>query len=432
MPQRTLSEPEFDAIKAKILDAAPKGLKEDEFNRYIVPAMAQAIGEAENSAKPLDGSAIARFASGAWKNLNPMGIVSALSHPIATLGEIASSTSERSAAAVKALKEGRYGDAATNAVGAVPLVGPAMVSAGERIGEGDYAGGIGEAIGLIGSLESPRLVKGSASGVNSAATKVATSAGAQQALGAVTGASVGASVGHPYIGMALGTKYGGPVVRSVAEGVEGLTGGRKAVSKLTKAMTDLEFARQEVEAGRLSPAVLKALERQAEKAAQKPTAGIKPSPQTAPTAPPTAAEVPAVAAAEPVIRMGPDGKLVGRPGGNPDLPDQRALNEAAIAQRRAGQVQQVAPAIETPTPTEPKLTLTAEEARIGMQLLKAGKTADEALAHILALRDAKAGAFSALPNDAEMKAQLTVRKLTGKWAGDSAPKGWTVALPEKP
>ncbi len=33
--------------------------------------------------------------------------------------------------------------------------------------------------------------------------------------------------------------------------------------------------------------------------------------------------------------MGPDGLLVGRSGGNPSMPDARALNEAALAARRA-------------------------------------------------------------------------------------------------
>ncbi len=332
----------FDAIKAKILDAAPKGLREDEFNRYIGPAMAQAIGEAENSAKPLDGSAIARFASGAWKNVNPMGIVKAVSHPIATLGEIAASSSERSAAAVKALREGRYSDAATNAVGAVPVVGPAMVSAGERIGSGDYAGGAGEAVGLIASLESPRLAKGAVGGVNRAATKVATSVGAQQALGAVAGTAAGEAVGHPYIGMGLGTKYGGPVVKSMAEGVEGLTGGRKTIAPTTAA----EAAEVPTSQGYLTAAEKAQLRR-----LHYPEVVIDRMDKTPPKVSP--------------------------------LPRQQTP-------------------IDTPTPAEPKLTLSADESRIGLHLVKAGKTADEAVAHILALRKLRGGPAAGLPNDAEV------------------------------
>lgn len=157
---RTLSEPEFNAIKAKILDAAPAGLKEDEFNRYVGPALAGAIGEAENSPEPLTGSVLGRFAAGAWKNLNPAGLVDVVAHPIDTASAIVRSHLSEADKARQAFKEGRYSEAMGHAAAtALPVIGPAAARAGERIGEGDIAGGIGEGVGVVGAMESPRALR---------------------------------------------------------------------------------------------------------------------------------------------------------------------------------------------------------------------------------------------------------------------------------
>lgn len=80
----------------------------------------------------------------------------------------------------------------------------------------------------------------------------------------------------------------------------------------------------------------------------------------------------------PAIRMGPDGRLVGRPGGNPDLPDQNALNEAALARRRAEY--QAHQAAETVTEPAVKPTMTAAEAGEYLKLRAAGKTDEQARA----------------------------------------------------
>ncbi len=147
---RTLTEPEFNAIKAKLLDAAPSGLKEDEFNRYIGPAMAQAVGEAENSTGPVVGSAAERFASGAWKILNPMGLVNAAMHPIDTAKAMVGAQIEQGQKALELAKEGRYTEAAGHGAAALlPMVGPAAANAGERIASGDVAGGLGEGAALL-------------------------------------------------------------------------------------------------------------------------------------------------------------------------------------------------------------------------------------------------------------------------------------------
>ena len=51
------------------------------------------------------------------------------------------------------------------------------------------------------------------------------------AIGGVGGAAAGSSVGHPYVGFGLGTKYGGPIVRSAAD----LAGKVQPISKLLEA-----------------------------------------------------------------------------------------------------------------------------------------------------------------------------------------------------
>ncbi len=55
-----------------------------------------------------------------------------------------------------ALDQGRYSEAIGHSLATIlPLVGPAAAHAGERIGEGDVAGGLGEATGLVGMSMAP-------------------------------------------------------------------------------------------------------------------------------------------------------------------------------------------------------------------------------------------------------------------------------------
>jgi hypothetical protein len=56
---------------------------------------------------------------------------------------------------------GRISSAAGHAAaGALPLVGPTAANAGDKIGEGDVAGGLGEAAGLGLSAVTPQITKG--------------------------------------------------------------------------------------------------------------------------------------------------------------------------------------------------------------------------------------------------------------------------------
>jgi hypothetical protein len=72
---------------------------------------------------------------------------------------------------------GRISSAAGHAAaGALPLVGPTAANAGDKIGEGDVAGGLGEAAGLGLSAVTPEITKGLGKGLMRAAEPVAESA----------------------------------------------------------------------------------------------------------------------------------------------------------------------------------------------------------------------------------------------------------------
>ncbi len=60
--------------------------------------------------------------------------------------------------------------------GALPLVGPAAAQAGEQIGEGDVAGGLGKGAGLITSVKAPLVTKGVGKGMMRGAEPLAESA----------------------------------------------------------------------------------------------------------------------------------------------------------------------------------------------------------------------------------------------------------------
>src|SRR3990167_9895946 len=128
MPSRTLSEHEFNAITDRLLSDAPEGLGEADFDRWVGPRMAEAIAVAEQSPAPTEGSALGRFASGVWENLNPVtlakGVYEAARHPIDTASSILSAQGEQFGQAADMAKQGRYVEALGHgAAGVVPLHG---------------------------------------------------------------------------------------------------------------------------------------------------------------------------------------------------------------------------------------------------------------------------------------------------------------------
>jgi len=154
---------------------------------------------------------------------------------------------------------------------------------------------------------------------------------------------------------------------------------------------------------------------------------------------PAAAEVPVVAdaaeAAAPVARAGP--QLVPRPppaapaapvtptpltsdptrASGAALPDQKALNEAALAVRRAAYqasqgkpppVSQIVKAVATAA-KDAKLHLTGAETAAGIDLMKRGLSSEDALKAILTQREFLAKMGGGLPTSAAAKAAIKAR-----------------------
>lgn len=170
---RTLSEQEFNAVKSKVLDSAPDNLSKDDFQRWVGPAMEQAIGEAENSNPAPDGSATGRFLEGAAKNLNPItaitGLYGAVRHPIDTAGSILNANLEQLKKANEDRKAGNFSEMVGHgAAGLIPVLGPAAAAAGERMASGDVAGGLGEGAGLVAPFGAAPAVRGATAAVKGA------------------------------------------------------------------------------------------------------------------------------------------------------------------------------------------------------------------------------------------------------------------------
>lgn len=119
-----------------------------------------AVGAAQN-VDP--SSALGRFAGGVWKNINPVemvkGVAQAVTSPIETGKAVVGQMGEQWEKAYHAGAEGRYSEMVGHGVaGSLPLIGPVAAAAGERIGSGDVAGGLGEGVGLVLPMAAARPV----------------------------------------------------------------------------------------------------------------------------------------------------------------------------------------------------------------------------------------------------------------------------------
>lgn len=172
---RTLTKDEFEAIRERVLSEAPPDLSEADFYRWAGPRMASAIAEAEHNpvtTGPDAEGGLRRFVGGAARVLNPAnmaeGALDMIASPIDTTKEVWGAMGEQATKAREAFGEGRYSEAMGHGVAsAVPVLGPAAANAGERIGDGDIAGGLGEAAAL-GAVSSPSLIRGTARAARSA------------------------------------------------------------------------------------------------------------------------------------------------------------------------------------------------------------------------------------------------------------------------
>lgn len=103
------------------------------------------------------GSALGRFAGGAWEMVNPVtiasGLYGAVRHPIDTASNLIGAQVGQFEKAKEAYDDGRYSEMLGHAgAAALPLVGPIAADIGEQIGAGDVAGGLGRTTGLLAPL----------------------------------------------------------------------------------------------------------------------------------------------------------------------------------------------------------------------------------------------------------------------------------------
>jgi hypothetical protein len=234
---RTLSEQEFNALRDQVLAKLPAGLKEDEFNRLVGPAMEQAIGIAENSPTPLVGSAMGRALSSLWDKLpNPVDLLKGTAETVAAVtnpgvfasrvigGQAAQSRAmaEKAAAAQSPFEKVGYGAAAIMPGGA------AFAQAGEdigaQLGQGDYAGAAGSLVGTLAPVVAPAMVP---RGVRvPGPLRETTNPAEQQAI------ALARQRGVP---VDAGTLTGSRFVRNVQKRMEGTIGGAAPVAKFQEA-----------------------------------------------------------------------------------------------------------------------------------------------------------------------------------------------------
>lgn len=100
------------------------------------------------------GSPVGRFLSNFGATINPVtmakGLYQTATHPIESGTAILASQGEQFDKAVDAYRGGRYSEMVGHgAASMLPILGPAAAEAGEQIGSGDVAGGLGKAAGII-------------------------------------------------------------------------------------------------------------------------------------------------------------------------------------------------------------------------------------------------------------------------------------------
>lgn len=157
---------------------------------------------------------------------------------------------------------GRISSAAGHAAaGSLPLVGPAAANAGDKIGDGDIAGGLGEAAGLGLSAVTPEITKGIGKGMMRAAEPVA-----ESALGIRNvDRAVAKSPGRAALDMTSGFAPG-KVAGSASDVIKARVALRDAILAKSKNTVSLRPARAEVaqsiktaQAGNSIPSDLKVL-----------------------------------------------------------------------------------------------------------------------------------------------------------------------------
>lgn len=169
MPQRTLSEGEYTAIKQALLAQAPDNLDEAGFQRWFQPRFDGAITQAENSSAPVSGSSLRRFLNNAGEMVNPIamakGIGHAVMHPLDTAVSLGQSHVDQFGKARDAFARGDISEGIGHSAATVfPVLGPVAANVGEQMGEqlqsGDYAGAAGKFAGFMTPVVAGAAAKG--------------------------------------------------------------------------------------------------------------------------------------------------------------------------------------------------------------------------------------------------------------------------------
>jgi hypothetical protein len=110
------------------------------------------------------GSAAGRFINGVWQNVNPMNTVHLMETmaqgPSVAMSQILAPSGERIDKAKLAAEQGRPADAVGNVLAAIPMVGPPVGAAIDKMRSGDIAGGAGEMTGIVAPFAAGPLVRG--------------------------------------------------------------------------------------------------------------------------------------------------------------------------------------------------------------------------------------------------------------------------------
>lgn len=168
-----------------------------------------AAGVATDAAS--EGSATSRFIGGVAKTLNPVtmveGAYNAVRHPLDTAGSILQDNLQQLKQAGSDFQQGRYSEAVGHgAAGLLPVIGPAAARAGERIGSGDVAGGLGEGAGLLAPFAAGPAMKAAGAGARGAVAAARAVPAGADAMDAVAALADRAStnrivdVGGPKVG----------------------------------------------------------------------------------------------------------------------------------------------------------------------------------------------------------------------------------------
>lgn len=211
----------------------------------------------EGGAAPQQEGALSRFLGGALSTspLNPMNLVRAAAHPVDTLGHLIGDPLNnlfKAGGDVKAAVTGERGDRLSSALqavehlgGAVPLIGPAGIQAGEKIGNGDIAGGAGELAGLASGALVPDVASGLANNVPGAMIRggEAVARGGAKLKGA-GGVSVGGiHVPLTTMGLAEAVMRGDPKGLAVAAAPYAMEYGGKGMAATGRALEGLRGLR---------------------------------------------------------------------------------------------------------------------------------------------------------------------------------------------